>query len=144
MLQLNPAQKAWQTRRLLAEARAKAEIAKATAIAAPSPRKLPLIDARVIEINLERTDVGCGWRRYVVLEVGDTWVKLFSAAQLLAIEIRRAEFDLKARAAKYDGGKILEIIRRNIALADRLNGQAQAPVMPDGGADAVRAMELIG
>lgn len=144
MLQiLSPAQKAWQTRRLLAEQRAKVEAAAAIVAAAPPRSKLNPLSSKMVEINLDRADVGCGWRRYVVLEVGPGWVKLFSAAMLKSVDIRRAEFDLKAKATKFDKAAVAAIIRRNRAMADRLNEQAKAIVMPDGGADAVKAMELM-
>ena len=129
---LTPAEKAWQARQ--------------AAIAAAPPRsKLNPLSSKVIEIALDRADVASGMRRWIVLDApaGGSWVKLFSPSLLITIEVRRHEIDMRARAAKYDREVVTAIITRNRAMADRLNNQAKAIVMPDGGADAVKALELM-
>jgi hypothetical protein len=142
MLQeLSPAKKAWITRRLLAEQRAKVEVAK-VAIAAAPPKSNPL-NAVVIEINLDRADVGSGWRRWIVLSAGAAWVRLFNASTLQSIDVRRAVFDKGARVAKFNRDNLAAIIKRNVALADRVNGREQKIIISDGGADAVAALGRI-
>lgn len=138
---LNPAQRAWETRRAKAEGRAMVEAAKVAAVqpAAPSP----LADARHVQLWLDRQDVGCGYRRYTVLEVGERTVRLFSASKLIAIDVSRAEFDRWARPVRHKGTTLTGIIKRNIALVDRVNDAAGAVMLFDGGEAAVRAMAVL-
>lgn len=139
--QLSPAMKAWETRRAKAEGRAIVEAAKIAAITPPAPS--PLADARHVQLWLDRQDVGCGYRRYTVLEVGERTVRLFSASKLIAIEVDRREFDRWARAVRHKGNTIADIIKRNIALVDRVNDGAGQLVLFDGGSAAVRALAVL-
>jgi hypothetical protein len=137
---LSPAQKAWETRRAKAEGRALVEKQNAIAEQAiVSPRA----DARMVEIELDRSDVGCGRRRYVVLDIGPRMVRLVSAPSLIAIDVTREEFDRRAKAVRHNGKTVAAIIRRNMALADRVNDKAQTVVLFDGGDAAKRALELL-
>lgn len=139
--QLSPAHRAWETRRAKAEGRAAIEAAKVAAVAPPEPS--PVADARHVQLWLDRQDVGCGYRRYTVLDVGDRVVRLFSASKLITIEVDRREFDRWAKPVRHKGTTIAGIIRRNIALVDRVNDAAGSVVMLDGGAAAVRAMAVL-
>jgi hypothetical protein len=139
---LNPAQKAWETRRAKAEGRAIVEARKVEA-ATPPPPPSPVADARHVELWLDRQDVGCGYRRYTVLEVGDRIVRLFSAAKLIAIDVDRREFDCWARPVRHKGATITNIIKRNIVMVDRVNDAAATLVLFDGGEAAVRAMAVL-
>lgn len=139
---LTAAQKAWETRRAKAEGRALIEAAKVAAVAPPPP-KTPAADARVVSLWLDRQDVGTGWRRYVVLDVGDRMVRLFSAAKLIAIDVTRAEFDRWAKPVRHKGTTITAIIKANIAMVDRINDAAGELVLFDGGEAAVRAMQVL-
>jgi hypothetical protein len=139
---LSPAQKAWETRRARIEGRAIVEQAKAK-VAVEEAKPSPLSDARMVEIELDRSDVGCGRRRYIVLDIGDWTVRLFSAASLIAIDVPRIEFERKAKPARHNAKTVAAIIRRNMALCDRVNDKAQAVVMFDGGDAAKRALELL-
>ncbi|CAN7378435.1 hypothetical protein LJR220_003367 [Bradyrhizobium sp. LjRoot220] len=137
---LSPAQKAWETRRAKAAGHALQERQKAIEVeAAPSP----LVDARMIEIALDLPDIACGRRRYVVLDIGPRTVRLFSAPSLIGINITREEFDRRAKPVKHNGAIVAGIIRRNIALADRVNDKAATLVLTDGGPDAVRALQVL-
>lgn len=138
LLKLSPAHKAWETRRAKAEGRAILEARKVEAIA---PVKVsPLADAKMVELWLDRQDVGCGQRRYIVLDIGGRTVRLFSAAKLITVEVDRSEFDRYARPVRGRAKTVATIIRNNQSLADRINGAAQSIIVTDGGADAVRAI----
>lgn len=138
--ELSPAQKAWETRRAKAAGHALQERQKAIEItAAPSP----LSDARMVEIELDRADIGCGRRRYVVLDIGARVVRLFAAPSLITINVAREEFDRRARSVKHNAATVTGIIRRNIALADRVNDKAGTLVLTDGGPDAVQALRVL-
>jgi hypothetical protein len=139
---LSPAQKAWETRRAKAEGRAIVEARKVEA-AAPPPPPSPASDARHVELWLDRQDVGCGYRRYTVLDVGPRVVRLFSAAKLIAIDIDRCEFDRWAKPVRHKGATVARIIRQNIAMADRVNDAAGEVLLFDGGAAAVRALAVL-
>jgi hypothetical protein len=136
LVKLSPAAKAWETRRAKAEGRA---IVEARKVEAPETIS-PLGEAKMVALWLDRLDVGCGLRRYIVLDVGARIVRLFSAAKLLTIEVDRAEFDRYARPVRAKAKTVSRIIKDNQRLADRINGGAQTIIVSDGGADAVRAI----
>jgi hypothetical protein len=138
---MNAAQRAWATRRAKAAARADQETLKA-GVEAPSPALKT--SKPVVDINIDHHAIGCGTRRYVVLDCGPRLVRLFYYPTLTAVTIDRLTFDRKAkyaRDAKRD--TIARIIRQNQQLADKINNQAKAIVMPDGAADAVKALEVL-
>lgn len=138
LVKLSPAMKAWETRRAKAEGRA---IVEARKIEAAAPEIMsPLADAKMVTLWLDRQDVGCGLRRYIVLDIGARIVRLFSAAKLITIDIDRAEFDRYARPVRGKARIITAIVKANQRMADRINGEAQTIIVPDGGADAVRAI----
>jgi len=139
---LSPAMKAWETRRAKAEGRAIVEARKIEA-AAPPPPVSPVADARHVDLWLDRQDVGCGYRRYTVLDIGDRTVRLFSASKLIAIDVARSEFDRWAKPVRHKGTIVSGIIKRNIALVDRVNDAAGELVLFDGGEAAVRAMAVL-
>src|ERR1700692_273405 len=111
LVKLSPAQRAWETRRAKAEGRAIVE-ARHIEIAAPVTLS-PLGEARMVSLWLDRQDVGCGLRRYIVLDVGAPLVRLFSAAKLLTIEVDRNEFDRYARPVRAKARTISAIIKTN-------------------------------
>src|SRR5579864_7767119 len=94
---MNAAQKAWATRR--AREAARADIATISrGIEQPSAAYDP--KKPVVDINLDDPKVGCGLRRYVVLECGTRWVKLFYYPSLITVRVDRLTFDRKAKLAK--------------------------------------------
>lgn len=138
---MNAAAKAWATRR--AHAAARVEIAAIKAgVTKPSPAFDP--DKPVVDLWLDDARVGCGQRRYIVLEVGTKWVKLFYPPQLVLVTVDRVTFDRHARPARdAKVRKLARIIRDNVASAKRVNEAAGRPVMPDGGARAKQALKVL-
>lgn len=143
LIELSPAQKAWETRRAKADGRAIVEARKIEAASAPPAVMSPASEARHVKLWLDRQDVGCGYRRYTVLDVGDRTVRLFSASKLIAIDVDRREFDQWAKPVRHKGTTISNIIKRNIAMVDRVNDDAGEIVLFDGGVAAQRAMEIL-
>jgi hypothetical protein len=94
----------------------------------------------MVELWLDRQDVGCGQRRYVVIEICVRVVRLFSATKLITIEVDRGEFDRYARPVRAKANTVTGIIKNNQRLADRINAAAQTTIITDGGANAVRAI----
>lgn len=139
LVKLSPAQKAWETRRAKAEGRAIVEARKVE----PEVTVSPLADTKMVQLWLDRQDVGCGLRRYIVLDIGARLVRLFSATKLITIEVDRAEFDRYARPVRAKAKTICCIVKSNIRMADRINAAAQTVIIPDGGRDAVKALELL-
>lgn len=138
---MNAAQRAWATRR--AHAAARVEIAAIKAgVTRPSPAYDP--DKPVVDLWLDDAKVGCGQRRYIVLEVGTKAVKLFYPPQLVLVTVDRVTFDRHARPARdAKVRKLARIIRDNVAAAKRVNEAAGKPVMPDGGARAKQALKVL-
>lgn len=162
----NAAHKAWATRR------AKAALAATTAsLPLPAPiadakpavivnrwtaADLPVAklyvepaivaetEFRYIEIWLDDAIVGCGQRRFVVLGSSTKKVSLFCIHKLVTTTVDRVTFDrCHSPARKVNKRSIAEIMRRNIALADRVNERHQAEVMPDGGAVAQNILAML-
>jgi hypothetical protein len=99
---------------------------------------------KVCELWVDDALVGCGFRRFIVLEEGDRTVRLFSAAKLAAIKVDRRYFEQKAKFDRRPNRRaIADIIRRNVAMADRINDREQAPIVSDGGKDACTALQLL-
>ncbi|MCC8963744.1 transposase [Bradyrhizobium sp. Pear76] len=139
--EMSAAQKAWATRRARDAARADLETLNRGIETPPTAFRE---SKPVVDLNINHHAVGCGMRRYVVLDCGPRLVRLFSYSKLIAITVDRLTFDRKAigaRDAKRD--VIASIIRRNIALAEKINDEAKSIVMPDGGRDATRALEVL-
>lgn len=138
---LNAAQRAWATRRARDAARVEIATIKA-GVTKPSPAYDP--DKPVVDLWLDDARVGCGQRRYIVLEVGTKHVKLFYPPQLVMITVDRVTFDRHARPARdAKVRKLARIIRDNVAAAKRVNEAAGKPVMPDGGARAKQALRAL-
>lgn len=138
---MNAAQRAWATRRARDAARVEIATIKA-GVAEPSRAFDP--DKPVVDLWLDDVKVGCGVRRYVVLECGSKWVKLFYPPQLVLVTIDRVTFDRHAKPARNAKvRKLARIIRDNVASATRVNEAAGKPVMPDGGARAKQALRVL-
>jgi hypothetical protein len=138
---MNAAQKAWATRRARDAARADI-VTLNKGVEAPSPA---LNESKpVVDLYLHDSPVGSGLRRYIVLECGPKWVKLFYYPSLTMVRIDRLTFDRKAKAAK-DAKKrtLARIIRANVELAERINRQAGKPVMAEGGVWAKQALAVL-
>src|SRR5882672_1447324 len=170
--EMNAAHKAWATRRARAAAAALMTSVAAMPAPAPVEAKpagvhnvhtsadlvgigavSPVIfrgtqavtDCQLVEISVDDSAVGSGRRLFVVLEEGDKMVRLFSPAKLVTITVDRKYFDKygywPARGVKRS--RVAEIIRRNIALADKINAAKLEDAVSDGGADAVAALQLL-
>lgn len=164
---MNAAQKAWATRR----ARLAAGVATVMAVSAAAPvvnrsweqpvaqgraatpqevrATAPVTECELVEISIDEATVGSGRRLFVVLEMGERMVRLFSPARLVTVAVERKYFEKYAIDARrgVKRSRVAEIIRRNRALADRVNEAEQrtaSEMLADGGADAVRALELLG
>lgn len=104
----------------------------------------PVEDLRAVDIWLDHWAVGCGERRYIVLEESEAEVKLFYVPQLIAIVIPRKTFDDRQRPArKFSRHATTALVRRRLAMTDQVNNRAQAEVLSDGGADTVAALALL-
>jgi hypothetical protein len=138
---MNAAQRAWATRRARDAARVEIAAIKA-GVEQPSRAFDP--DKPVVDLWLDDARVGCGQRRYIVLEVGTRWVKLFYPPQLALVTIDRVTFDRHAKPARdAKVRKLARIIRDNVAAAKKINEAAGKPVMPDGGARAKQALQIL-
>ena len=138
---MNAAQRAWATRRSREAARA--DIQKLNAgIATPAPAFKE--SKPVVDLWVDDAKIGCGRRRFVVLDCGPRVVRLFCYPLLTTIIVDRLTFDRSAKYARDSKpSKIADIIRANLKMADRINAQAKAMVFNDGGADAARALEVL-
>ena len=141
LVKLSPAQKAWETRRARDAARADiAAINRGIETKAPAFKE----SKPVVDINLDHHAIGSGTRRFVVLDCGKSFVRLFCYPTLTSITIDRLTFDRKAKYARdAKPATIAAIIRANLAMADRINEKARSAVVPDGGADAAKALEVL-
>lgn len=138
---MNAAQRAWATRRARDAARVEIATIKA-GVTKPSPAFDP--DKPVVDLWLDDARVGCGQRRFIVLEVGTKHVKLFYPPQLVLVTVDRVTFDRHAKPARdAKVRKLARIIRGNVASAKRINEAAGRPVMPDGGARAKQALKVL-
>lgn len=136
------AKRAWETMRAKKAAREKLA-AIAAGVQAPSPAlktSKPVVDLYLADDPV----VGSGTRRFIVLDCGERAVRLFCYPKMIATTVDRVTFDQKAKYARdAKAEKLIEIIKRNIALADKYNTAAMDSVLPDGGADAVKAIEVL-
>lgn len=138
---MNAAQKAWATRRARAEARSTIATIK-RGVENPSPA----YDASkpVVDLWLDDNRIGCGQRRFIVLECGTKAVKLFYPPQLATITVDRVTFDRHAKpAADAKPRKLARIIRDNVAQAKRVNEASGRPVMAEGGARSKQALQVL-
>jgi len=165
---LSPAQKAWVTRRAkMAAAATVPAILPVTSTLAPAPSASAIVNTysdadlanikvyrapemvavdefRMVEIYLDRADVGCGRRRFVVMAMSKDRVRLFNPSRLITIEIPRKQFDMGHLLAKKVDRKLLaRLMRENIATADRVNDRVQEDRLSDGGPDAVKVLEWL-
>jgi hypothetical protein len=137
---MSAAQKAWATRRARDSARVEIATIKA-GVSRPSAAFDP--DKPVVDLWLDDIKVGCGQRRYVVLECGTKWVRLFYPPRLISLTIDRVTFDRHAKPATNAKPKVLRrIIRDNVAMAKRIN-ELGDHAMPDGGARAKQAVRAL-
>lgn len=138
---LNAAQKAWATRRARDAARADIAVLNAGVTepsAAFNPKK------PVVDLDIDDAKVGCGMRRYVVLDVGPRLVRLFYYPLLATVVVDRLTFDRKARSAKKTDPQVISrIIRENLARVDRINDAAGTLVMSDGGPSTALALQVL-
>lgn len=138
---MNAAEKAWATRRARREARNMIATLK-RGIENPSPAYDT--DKPVVDLWLDDARIGCGRRRFIVLECGSKAVKLFYPPQLATITVDRITFDRHARpAADAKPRRLCRIIRDNIAQAKRVNAAAGRPVMAEGGPRARQALQVL-
>lgn len=101
-------------------------------------------DFQMVQIFVDETNVGCGFRRFMVLEIGPRVVRLFSCASLENILVDRKRFERDAKPAKRAFKKELaSIVRRNIAMADRANERVSKEIMTDGGVWAQHALSIL-
>jgi hypothetical protein len=104
----------------------------------------PVAEFEFVEFWVDDADVGCGQFRFLVLDRGAHKVRLFYLSRLATIVVDRKKFDDNhTPARRVNRTTLADIIRRNVAMADRVNDGAQRPVLSDGGTFAVRALELI-
>lgn len=105
---------------------------------------VPATEFEMVEMRLDDAAIGCGQFRLIVIERSDRTVRLFNAPKLATVTVSREHFEKTAKPARHVRRAVLaDIIRRNLALADRVNGQAQRIVMDDGGRFAVAALTLL-
>ena len=91
----------------------------------------------IVELWMDDRRVGCGLRRYVVLQVGRKWVRLFHAPTLQTIPMPKSEFERHARPAVGAKPKaVRRIIRANVQQAQRLG-------LWDGGKAAKEALRAL-
>jgi hypothetical protein len=162
---MNPAQKAWATRRAQGwqpkAIRSETTQKLLTIEAAPRPRAEPqdwmkpqladdrnamtaLTEFEMVELYVDDAAVGCGLRRFIVLDRGPHKARLFCASPMATIIVDRSrldEFAVPARKVRRD--ILTEVIHRNIAIADRVNDKAMKNKADDGGVYAVRALALL-
>jgi hypothetical protein len=140
---MNAAQKAWATRRARDAARADIQTLNA-GIETPAPALKT--SKPIVDIEVDHHAIGCGTRRFIVLDCGPRTVRLFSYASLIAINVDRLTFDRKAKYAR-DAKRITiaRILRQNLKQADRINAEARkaSDRVSDGGADAAKALEVL-
>ncbi len=156
---LNPAQKAWITRRAKMAARASTAVTPAPSVARPpftpieipvnyrppqeAPAHEPWAGPPAVSLYVDDNVVGSGARVFVVLGVDDRLATLFSPSQLITTRVARKYLEKRFQTKGVNAKRVAAIIRRNVALADRINGGALKDKIADGGADAVRALELV-
>lgn len=136
--EMTAGQKAAITRKAHIAARARIEATK-TGVAEPLQ-----IDQPVFDVYLDHPRVGCGWRRYIVIDSNFRWVTLFCPATLISIKLDRVTFDASARPAKKCNPHILSrLINEKMAAAERINDRARAYILAEGGSDASKALAIL-
>lgn len=125
---MNPAEKAWATRRARAAAAAGIAVKPAEPVAKAQvmTQIMARLDHPVVDLFIEEEAfgriVGYGRRRFVVVDADAQWVRLFSAAQLVDLRVPRITFDRYAKPATGSAPKaIAAIIKRNLADQVRRN-----------------------
>jgi hypothetical protein len=90
--EMTAGEKAAETKRLEAQARADAELMRKGIANAPA------ITSPTVTMWVDDAKVGCGIRQFVVIEADSRWVRMFHVATLQEIRVTRLEFDRYARA----------------------------------------------
>lgn len=133
-----------------------AEVAARAAVKARTDQTalVPATEFQLVEIDLgDDAVVGMGNRRFTVLAQNVNRVKLFYAPLLVTTECSRDYFERNYRPARQQDRKAYaEIVRRNIARADKANleifekkgkSASEADFLSDGGVDAQQVLALL-
>lgn len=108
--EMTAGEKAAETKRLEAQARADAEALRKgfgeSAITSPT-----------VTMWIDDAKIGCGIRNFVVIEAGPRWVRMFHVATLQEILVTRIEFERYARP--YEAKQLVERIDRSASVYDR-------------------------
>jgi hypothetical protein len=161
---VNAAQKAWATRRARLTATTAAVVIAATPAAAivnvsndatlaalttinpaAATRQVAAEVACVVELYVDE-QIGCGRFLFVVVEEGPQIVRLLRPSSLETVTVSRKYFDthkIVPKRGAVNRTRVANIIRRNRALADKVNDRKGADVLADGGADAALALQLL-
>jgi hypothetical protein len=83
----------------------------------------------MVSLYLEDARIGCGFRRYLVLEVGPKFVTLFYAPKLATVRVDCLTFDRHAKAETLMAG----IIRANMDEAQKLYPTERRAAVAQGG-----------
>lgn len=106
----------------------------------------PATELQVVTYWVDSAAVGCGERLFVLIARSGREVQLLDPCKLISITADAKNFDKYAkplRRGQFKRERIATTIRAARDLADRLNAEAGSMKMADGGADAVRALQLL-
>jgi hypothetical protein len=112
---------------------------------APSPLWVAAPEFVACSMYVDDVAVGCGWHRFVVVETNDRCVRLFHPTRLVTVIVSRKSFDKHAKIDRHQrkaAKAITSIVRGNLAVVDRANDAAMAPVLSDGGETTRRVLAL--
>lgn len=108
-------QKAAESRAIALQARAELE-ARRAGVEQPSA----LAECKTVRMWVDDAKVGCGFRNFVVVEIGTKVVRLFSAPALREIDVSRYDFDKYAKPYVSRAGSLARIIDSTASSFDRL------------------------
>jgi len=111
--EMTAGEKAAETKRLEAQARADAELMRKGISNAPA------IQSPTVTMWVDDAKVGCGIRNFVVIEIGPRWVRMFHVATLQEVRVTRIEFD--RYATPYKAKNLIKRIDDHAAMFDRLS-----------------------
>ncbi len=114
VVQLNAAHRAHETRRALEAARQELE-ARRNGVTSPSP-----VEAELVHLYIDDSKIGCGYRQFVVVEIGPKAVRLFNAPTLQEISVDRFVFDKRATPYRTVKSRVINLITKTISCCDRL------------------------